>query len=163
MEKVLEALYRRHTWATLKILNFVADLDEEAWAATSKGAFGSIRDTLVHCVSGERRYASHFATLSSADVHERLPFPGFEGLIASATETGAVWLKVAATAGEDWEIKSIEDGKPWLNRASTILAQVLHHADEHRTQVCTVLGERGVEPPDLSAWAYEVEMSYGDG
>jgi hypothetical protein len=30
----------------------------------------------------------------------------------------------------------------------------LHHANEHRAHVCTILGALGHEPPDVSAWGY---------
>ena len=32
--------------------------------------------------------------------------------------------------------------------------QAIHHGDDHRTQVNTLLGRRGVEPPDLAGWVY---------
>jgi uncharacterized damage-inducible protein DinB len=35
-----------------------------------------------------------------------------------------------------------------------ILTQLFHHANEHRAQVCTILGALGHEPPDVSAWGY---------
>ena len=35
-----------------------------------------------------------------------------------------------------------------------ILAQLVHHGNEHRTQITTILGANGIEPPPLSAWAY---------
>ena len=33
-------------------------------------------------------------------------------------------------------------------------AQAIHHANEHRAHVCTILGALGHEPPDVSAWGY---------
>jgi hypothetical protein len=39
-------------------------------------------------------------------------------------------------------------------RAGIFLAQALHHANEHRAHVCTVLGALGHEAPELSAWEY---------
>ena len=35
-----------------------------------------------------------------------------------------------------------------------ILTQLVHHGSEHRTQITTILGANGIEPPPLSAWAY---------
>jgi uncharacterized damage-inducible protein DinB len=35
-----------------------------------------------------------------------------------------------------------------------ILAQLVHHGNEHRTQATTILGANGVEPPALSGWGY---------
>jgi uncharacterized damage-inducible protein DinB len=41
--------------------------------------------------------------------------------------------------------------------ASLILTQAINHATEHRAQVTTILTQQGVEPPDLSGWAYVEE------
>jgi hypothetical protein len=35
-----------------------------------------------------------------------------------------------------------------------IVAQLVHHGNEHRTQATTILGTSGIEPPAVSAWAY---------
>jgi hypothetical protein len=40
------------------------------------------------------------------------------------------------------------------------MAQSIHHADDHRTQVLTVLGARGLEVPDLDVWAYGTEAGF---
>jgi len=47
-----------------------------------------------------------------------------------------------------------ERGEVWADRAGVILTQLFHHANEHRAQVCTILGALGHEPPDVSAWGY---------
>ena len=42
-------------------------------------------------------------------------------------------------------------------RGSTVgvvLAQLVHHGNEHRTQATTILGANGIEPPALSGWGY---------
>ncbi len=38
--------------------------------------------------------------------------------------------------------------------AGVFIAQALHHANEHRAHICTILGALGHEPPDVSAWGY---------
>ena len=35
-----------------------------------------------------------------------------------------------------------------------VLAQLVHHANEHRTQATTILGANGIEPPAVSGWGY---------
>jgi len=44
--------------------------------------------------------------------------------------------------------------------ASVPLVQAIHHASEHRTQVLTILSQQGIEPPDLSGWAFGDAMGY---
>jgi uncharacterized damage-inducible protein DinB len=37
---------------------------------------------------------------------------------------------------------------------TVLIAQSLHHSDDHRTQVCSILGAHGLEVPRLDVWAY---------
>ncbi len=39
-------------------------------------------------------------------------------------------------------------------RAGVVLAQVLQHGNVHREQVCSILTQRGLSPPDLDVWEY---------
>ena len=39
-------------------------------------------------------------------------------------------------------------------RVGTVLAQVVHHGNHHRSQVCTALSGVDIDPPALDAWAY---------
>jgi hypothetical protein len=34
------------------------------------------------------------------------------------------------------------------------MAQAIHHADDHRSHVLSILGARGLEVPELDLWAY---------
>ena len=40
------------------------------------------------------------------------------------------------------------------------IAQAIHHADDHRTQVLSIIGARGLEVPDLDIWAYGAEAGF---
>jgi hypothetical protein len=43
-----------------------------------------------------------------------------------------------------------------------VLAQLVHHGNEHRTQATTILGASGIEPPEISAWAYGLAVGISD-
>jgi hypothetical protein len=47
-----------------------------------------------------------------------------------------------------------DEGEVFAVRAGIFLTQALHHANEHRAHVCTILGALGHEPPEFSAWEY---------
>jgi hypothetical protein len=50
------------------------------------------------------------------------------------------------------------------------MAQAIHHADDHRTQILSILGARDLPVPDLGVWDYaeaiglmqELEATSGD-
>ena len=51
-----------------------------------------------------------------------------------------------------------EDGKSWQNLRSTILAEAIYHAAEHRTQLIDALESKGFAPislDDLDLWNFE--------
>lgn len=41
--------------------------------------------------------------------------------------------------------------------AGIFITQALHHANEHRAHLCTILGALGQEPPDVSGWGYALD------
>ena len=59
---------------------------------------------------------------------------------------------------EAWTIDTEEDGSECRATAGVIVAQVLYHGNEHRSQVNTILTTLGFEPPDVEAWAYGVAV-----
>jgi hypothetical protein len=36
------------------------------------------------------------------------------------------------------------------------MAQAIHHADDHRSHILSILGARGLEVPELSVWDYAI-------
>jgi len=81
------------------------------------------------------------------------------GSIAAAI--GARELAVAASDDPDRQIV-MDDGKGPRTTVGVILAQLVHHGNEHRTQVTTILGSNGIEPPAVSAWGYGRAMKISE-
>ena len=52
------------------------------------------------------------------------------------------------------------EGEEHKLRAVVPLLQAIHHAHEHRTQICTILSQSGIAPPDLPVWTYGDEIVY---
>ena len=74
-------------------------------------------------------------------------------LMSIAVAIGARELAVAASDGPERQIV-MDDGKGPQTTVGVLLAQLVHHGNEHRTQATTILGSNGFEPPAVSAWAY---------
>jgi hypothetical protein len=44
------------------------------------------------------------------------------------------------------------------------LTQAVHHGNDHRTHICTILGAHGLEVPEFSGWEYvRAEVSGSKG
>lgn len=151
MNETLFALYRHKTWATLRLIEHCQGLDDDQLDATIPGTFGSIRDTLRHLVDSEEGY---FFGLTGERVSEPLPDEPvpLRELAERIRRLGPRWELLT----QDNEIPGREvilwDG--WRMMGAVPMAQAIHHADDHRSQVLSILGAQGLDVPDLDVWRY---------
>jgi uncharacterized damage-inducible protein DinB len=150
---ILTDAFGHHVWATIRVLDACAALDDAQLATTVPGTYGSILETLRHTVDGDVFYldvllgrrepfdkdTSDLATL-------RAVMEGHDGawrdLIAGELDP--------ATDVIEHEDNGYETHAPLGIR----LAQALYHGTDHRSQVCTALTTLGVELPAIEVWDY---------
>jgi uncharacterized damage-inducible protein DinB len=149
MDDALLELFRHKTWATLRLIESCAGLDDEHLDATIPGTYGTIRETLRHLVDSEEGY---FRILTGERRWPELP------------ETPIAMDELARrirALGPDWEVLARDPDLPardvtstdgWRFPGAVAMAQAIHHADDHRSQVQSILGARGLEVPDLGVW-----------
>src|SRR5262252_1200865 len=151
MNEVLLELYRHKTWATLRLIEYCQGLGDEHLDATIPGTYGTIRETLHHLVRAEEGY---FWTVTRERLSEPLPDePAPLGELAERIRRlGPRWeALVRETDLPDRPVMS-RDG--WRFPAWVSMTQAIHHADDHRTHVLSILGARGLEVPELDVWGY---------
>jgi len=88
---------------------------------------------------------------SAGPFGEPTPPHSLDELATIAAATGARLLILAAS---DDPARVIVTYEPEYATVGVVLAQVAHHGNEHRTQVTTILGANGIEPPPVSARGY---------
>jgi uncharacterized damage-inducible protein DinB len=140
-------------WATLRVLDACAALDDAQLASTVPGTYGSIIDTLRHLVGGDVFYldvlrgerepfdeeGSDIPTLRAVmEAHD----PAWQLMIAGDVDPTTVVI--------EYEDNGYETHAPLGIR----LAQALHHGTDHRSQVCTALTNLGMEPPGIDLWDF---------
>jgi uncharacterized damage-inducible protein DinB len=153
-------VFRYNCWATQRLLEHCAALDESQLTASAPGVFGAPIATLEHLLRAEAFYVSMF----------RDEAPAWSPAGSDQPVTIAQMQAWAADLRQAWEAALAEpvpaermlarrrrDGSITEMSAGIMLSQTLHHANVHREQVCNVLTSLGLEPPDLSAWAYARE------
>lgn len=174
MSDVLLALYRHKTWATLRLIEYCQGLDDEHLDATIPGTYGTIRETLRHLVDAEEGYFSMltrepFRTRAEAEAFVRPdPLPDgpvpLDELAERIRRLGPRWEVLAQDTGlPDREVTS-RDG--WRMPAAIPMAQAIHHADDHRSHVMSILGARGLDVPEpngLDVWGYADSAGIGQG
>ena len=161
-EPALVELFRFNTWATLKLLDVCAGLDDAQLDWTAPGTFGSIRDTLTHLSGSEGGYVYQLTG-------ERPPIPlkDNEFLTIPALRERARWFgtqlaQKAATVRRDDTFQSEWQGEIETVNCLTVLTQALVHGVDHRSQIATILSQHAIEPPDIDSWAYAEEMKQAE-
>jgi len=145
--------FRYHKWANLHLLEVCAGLTPEQLQLSSPGTYGTIAATLLHLLGAEQRYLRRLIG-HEPQVSERDEFPGVSALKAVADESGDQLIEVAGRITGDDVIDSQYGDQRFRMHMGVVLLQALHHGNDHRTHICTILGQHGVEYGDMDVWAY---------
>lgn len=157
MSEALLTLYRHKTWATLRLIDYCRGIDAEHLDATIPGTYGTIRETLRHLVEAEEGY---FHRVTGERLSERLP-EGPVALDELAERIRRMGPRWEALAGDgDLPSREVVTSDGWRVPAAIPMAQAVHHADDHRSHVMSILGARGLDVPEpngLDLWGYAEE------
>lgn len=155
---LLDDAFAHHVWATLRLIDACIPLGPEQLDAAVPATDRSILTTMRHIVGSD----SFELFVASG---ERVSFikadrMGLAELRAAMVDIGAGWSRLL-DEGVDADALSREvvpdDGFQRVAPMGIRLAQVLHHATDHRSQICTALTMLGVEPPSLDAFTFGLQ------
>lgn len=151
MKTALDHVLRHNTWANGTLLDFCRALDPARLDDQAPGTYGTLYGTLQHLVSGEQWYVQLLTGELIGTEIRRAERRTLDELASIAVAFGARALAIAASDDPDRAIPVDDDDH---STVGTVLAQLVHHGNEHRTQATTILGASGIEPPEISGWAY---------
>jgi uncharacterized damage-inducible protein DinB len=145
-------------WATETLAEFCLALPKEQLELTTPGTMGTVKATLIHLVAAKERYA---ATLSGAphpdDAVRETTTTDLGHVLARAKRLSASFDAFASGAIDldSMVERTAADGTRQRMPMWVLLAQFLHHGNEHRAQLGSIFGANGVELPHYSAfnWA----------
>jgi uncharacterized damage-inducible protein DinB len=150
---LLKDAFAHHAWATLELMDACAELEEHQLRVGVPGVYGSILETLRHLVGSDCSYL-RVTSGSHADFDE----DGAElaDLRREMEAHAAAWPELL---GRDldpdaWLVRHRPDGSETHAPLGIRLAQAVHHGTDHRSQVCTILTNQGIEPPAIDVWDY---------
>jgi len=144
---------RYHRWANLHLLSVCESLNDRQLRWTAPGTYGTIAATFQHLVAAERRYLWRLQG-GIGRFTVRHQFPGIPALREEAARTGAELIEMAPRIkGGDVVATKFKTATFEVHKGVLII-QALHHGNDHRTHVCSILGHHGVQYGDMDVWAY---------
>jgi uncharacterized damage-inducible protein DinB len=145
--------FRYHRWANLHLLDVCAKLTDEQLQLTSPGTYGTIAATWLHLLAAEQRYLRRLVG-GEAQLSERNEFPGIAALTEQAARTGDELIEAAAKVKPDDVIDTKYGEESVRLHLGVVIIQALHHGNDHRTHICTILGHHDMTYGDMDVWAY---------
>jgi uncharacterized damage-inducible protein DinB len=136
-------------WATHALLEHCLGLGDEVLATTAGGTYGTLHETLSHLVDADTGYLSWLT--------------GAEDVLLEGAAAPDVLRRQAERAREGWRAhlaggpdheRVVETGDRRPAASWVVVLQAVHHANEHRTQACSILGAHGLSHPELDGWGY---------
>ncbi len=154
MEPLLVEAFRYNKWANLHLLDVCAGFTEAQLEMAAPGTYGTIASTFLHMLAAEQRYVRRLGG-SEAQINERDEFPGIATLTEHAVRSGDELIAIGPQVSPDeaHESKTAREGAVILHSGVVVL-QALHHGNDHRTHICTILGHNGLTYGDMDVWAY---------
>ena len=154
-DPTLDRLLRHMAWANAALFDRLAGLPDDALALASPRNEWPVGRILAHLVDAAERYA---ARLEGAPRPADTEPPTTVGEVAGqARRCAAIDARLRAQAVvPDGRSPSPDPANAGRAR-STVLAQAIHHATEHRAQIAGALATNGIDAIDLDAldvWAY---------
>jgi len=160
----LPDFFQYNLWANLRLLDACADLSDAQLDATTKGIYGSLRETLMHMFGAEERYAQTLTGKipTTPALDDMTHFPGFDELCQRAKKSGEALTAFAEQMHQEKLSQILHlDGGTYDAPVIVMVIQAINHAIDHRSQIATLLSQQGIEPPALDAWGYNDAMSPG--
>jgi uncharacterized damage-inducible protein DinB len=161
MEPLREA-FQHHFWATEKLIKHLRRLPEAATTATTSGVYGEILPTLSHLVDADSRYLRYLEGTPPPPKTGPDPTRSLDELSESLRDQIVRWRLLLDRVDVLDVTLPARGERPAMPHATNLMfVQALHHGNDHRTQICTVLSANGYEAPDLDVWSYWVERRLG--
>ena len=146
-------LYKYNQWANALILNAAANVTQEEYLAPASFPYGGLRGTLVHTLFAEWVWRRRWEGVSPTKRFKPEDFPTFESLRARwAEEEKALMSFVEGVTDEKLESKfkyNSIDGEPHERILWQVMAHMVNHGTQHRTEAAAMLTDLGHSPGDI--------------
>jgi uncharacterized damage-inducible protein DinB len=146
-------LFAYDRWASRRILSVIDGLPQAVWGATGVVGDRGLGTILVHQLGAHQRWRLGLSGSEESPRPEREPLPSADALAGAwATEWDATDEFLDGIA-DDW-LDQTDAGVPFWQ----MLAHVVNHGTQHRSEAAALLTEAGRSPGDLDMIFFAEEV-----
>ncbi|MGO8950062.1 MAG: DinB family protein [Ktedonobacterales bacterium] len=148
----LEELYAYNAWANAQVFSVCGDLEPSQLEEQAPGTLGTVLETLKHMVGVEDSYLYMLRDQppTGGGTREEYFVHDLDWFRNRSKQLGEGYGQLVAEADATFMAQPLK--VPWfdfeLSKRDGLL-QVLIHSTQHRAQIFSALGSRGVEVPNL--------------
>lgn len=153
----LNRVFRHMAWANDRFFHQLSQLPEEAFNFSAWNPEWTVSKVANHIVIAQGRFLTR---LQKMEPFPEADFPatkiGMQQLTDKAKENDQQLLKMLD--GPDEMLTFIRYGETVSYLRSTVLAQIVHHATEHRAQIADILAVNKMDVmnlDELDLWTFE--------
>ena len=153
----LERLFRHMAWANNRLFTQLSELPEESLSYSAWNPEWTVGKIANHIVIAQGRFISR---LEKIDPQKEIEFPltssGMSQLAIKSLENDAKLLNFIDVPEE--MLTFIRYGEKVSYLSSSVLAQIIHHATEHRAQIADILAVNDLDVinlDDMDFWSFE--------
>lgn len=155
--RTLADLYVYNAWANAQVFDICRGLDQARLDEQAPGTYGTLTETLKHMAQVEIVYAQMLQDkpLPTGEARDEFLAHDLAWFAEITARFGQQYTALVANADDAFYDEPLH--VPWFDFALTKhdgLLQVLSHSAQHRAQIFSVLGQRGIEVPDLDYVVY---------
>ena len=149
----IQLLYKYNSWANARILNSASKVTSEQYLASASYPHGGLRNTLVHVLFAEWIWRLRWQGESPAFRMKPEDFPTFASLKKRWREEEKI-LDAFVESLTDKKLKSTfqyktTHGNSMENVLWEVIAHVVNHGTQHRSEAAAMLTEMGRSPGDI--------------
>jgi uncharacterized damage-inducible protein DinB len=147
-------LFAYDRWATARLLAAARGLAADAWPIGEPVGTRQLGDILVHALGAHQRWRHGLSGSPEVPRPEREPLPSVGELIERWNAEWAALDAWLGTLDDEW-LAGRDEGIPYWQ----MLAHVVNHGTQHRSEAAALLTAAGRSPGDLDMIFFSQELA----
>lgn len=149
----VQLLYRYNAWANARILNAAAKVTPDQFIAPATFPHGGLRGTLTHVLFAEWIWRKRWEGISPRERLKPQDFETFQSLCNRWQEEERNLMAFVENVTEEQLQKDFDymttSGDPMREILWKVMAHVVNHGTQHRSEAAALLTDYGPSPGDI--------------